>query len=228
VDLARLSLPALLDQLAAALAQAAPLVEKADWLVMAAWLLQLRSNLLLPAGAPARAAAADEADRLRLRLAAQRDMQACAAWLDRRPYLGHDVFPRGQPALPDIGADTWSGAAWAVDVVAFLWACLDLFDDAGDAADRADIDRPPPPKLHSVVAAMARILERLAGTQTAQPLDRLLPALSEAVEQDAPAALRRRSAWTSTFAASLELARQGVVTLAQDGAFAPIQVSRPA
>jgi hypothetical protein len=36
--------------------------------------------------------------------------------------------------------------------------------------------------------------------------------------------LRRRSAWASTFVASLELARQGSVALTQDGVFLPIHV----
>jgi len=63
VDLARLSLPDLCDQLGAALARAGdavPLSQQGAWLVMAAWLLQLRSRLLLPADASAmRAACAD-------------------------------------------------------------------------------------------------------------------------------------------------------------------------
>jgi chromatin segregation and condensation protein Rec8/ScpA/Scc1 (kleisin family) len=57
VDLARLSLTALLARLEAALQQAPvamPLGQKADWVLMAAWLLQFRSRLLLPADAPAR------------------------------------------------------------------------------------------------------------------------------------------------------------------------------
>ena len=57
VDLAGIALSALLDQLAAALRQApaaASLSQKGDWVVMAAWLVQLRSRLLLPVEAPAR------------------------------------------------------------------------------------------------------------------------------------------------------------------------------
>jgi chromatin segregation and condensation protein Rec8/ScpA/Scc1 (kleisin family) len=38
--------------------------------------------------------------------------------------------------------------------------------------------------------------------------------------------LRWRSAWASTFSASLELAKQGAVRLGQGRAFAPIQVTR--
>jgi segregation and condensation protein A len=52
IDLAAISLTALLDQLAEALRQApasVPLGQKGDWVVMAAWLVQLRARLLLPA-----------------------------------------------------------------------------------------------------------------------------------------------------------------------------------
>jgi len=115
IDLARVKLPALLDQLATALAQVVPLAEKADWVVMVAWLLQLRSRLLLPADAPAQQAAEAEAERLRARLTALGEAQALAAWLGRRPQLGHEVFCRGTPEL----LGTWSETAYQVDVIAF-------------------------------------------------------------------------------------------------------------
>jgi segregation and condensation protein A len=54
IDLTRLPLVALVDQLAVALQRAPPampLSQKGDWVVMTAWLVQLRSRLLLPAGA---------------------------------------------------------------------------------------------------------------------------------------------------------------------------------
>src|SRR6202789_1781321 len=102
IDLFDISLGALVAQLAAALHQAPatiPLGQKADWVVMAAWLVQLRSRLLLPADAPAQQQAVAEADRFRGRLVALQDMQALALWLERRPQLGRDVFARGQPEV---------------------------------------------------------------------------------------------------------------------------------
>lgn len=87
LDLGRLSLTVLLEQLEAALRQAPatmPLGQKGDWVVMAAWLLQLRSRLLLPTDAPAQSDAAAEADQLRDHLVALQDMQALAVWLERR------------------------------------------------------------------------------------------------------------------------------------------------
>src|SRR4051794_26987406 len=51
VDLTRLALPDLIDQLNTALQHAPPTLPlgQKDWIVMASWLLQLRSQLLLPA-----------------------------------------------------------------------------------------------------------------------------------------------------------------------------------
>jgi segregation and condensation protein A len=95
IEIGKISLAALVDQLVAALRQAPgtiPLGQKGDWVVMAAWLVQLRARLLLPADAPAQQEARVEADQLRGRLVALEDMQAFAGWLERRPQLGHDVF----------------------------------------------------------------------------------------------------------------------------------------
>ena len=70
IDLAALSLTALVEQLAAALRHATvPLGQKGDWVVMAAWLLQLRTRLLLPV-AEAQQPADVEAEGLRERLVA--------------------------------------------------------------------------------------------------------------------------------------------------------------
>jgi len=91
VDLARLSLPRLVDQLVAALGRAAPLERKGDWLVMASWLVQLRSDLLVPANPAQQRAAEAEAARLQRQLLALREVQALAAWLRRRPQLGYQV-----------------------------------------------------------------------------------------------------------------------------------------
>jgi chromatin segregation and condensation protein Rec8/ScpA/Scc1 (kleisin family) len=90
--------------------------QKGDWVVMASWLLQLRSLLLLPADSPAQQAAAAEADQLRGRLISLQEIQTLAAWLDRRPQLGHDVFARGQPELFGTAVET----GHEVDVIAFL------------------------------------------------------------------------------------------------------------
>jgi segregation and condensation protein A len=230
IDLAAIPLAALTDQLEAALSRATeparegaatPLGRKGDWVVMTAWLVQLRSLLLLPADAPGCEDAAAEADQLRTRLAGLEAMQALAGWLEHRPQLGHDVFARGRPELFGVSVD----AGPAIDVVEFLWASMAQFDDA--AAPEMDTDTVYQPRLfpdlYAVAEARTRILQRLAALPDGGPFDALLPATGGATASD----LRRRSAWSSTLAASLELARQGDMVLDQDAGFQPIRV-RPA
>ena len=221
VDLARIALPALVDQLVAALRDAGgqtPLALQADWVVMAAWLVQLRSRLL-PADAAAQDAAAAEAAQLRRGLARLDAVQAAARWLDAQPRLGRDVFARGRPELMGLGAATLH----QVDVVEFLWASLALFDDDLPPPDTAQSYRPARLDLHAVPDARERILRRMASRTDACRLEQLLP--------DAPGpgtppdtGLRGCSRWTSTFVASLELAKQGEVVLDQEKAFSPNQV----
>ncbi|HUZ65833.1 MAG TPA: segregation/condensation protein A [Acetobacteraceae bacterium] len=226
IDLARISLPALLDQLAAALhvaGRVTPLGQQGDWLVMAAWLVLLRSRLLLPAGSPAQQDAAREAGQLRARLRDLQAAQALAAWLERRPQLGHDFFGPGQPER----AGTEPEPAPQVDVIEFLWAAMALFDDGSSDVDTASVYRPAWQDLHGVLDARQRLLRLLAALPDGASLGQLLPAARMEGGNPARVRLRRRSAWASTFLAGLELERQGLVVLAQDAAFAPIQV-RPA
>ena len=222
IDLARLPLGDLVDQLLVALQHApsaTPLGQKGDWVVMTAWLVQLRSLLLLPVDHPSHRAAEAEADQLRERLVRLREMQALASWLDRRPQLGCDVFARGQPEFVGTTVET----DYAVDVIEFMWACLALFDAADDAADTGSRYQPTWFDLHSLPEARDRILRLLSETPDGGPLGRFLPAAPGEAETE----LRQRSAWTTTFAASLELAKQGDAVLGQDGLFLPIEVGRP-
>jgi segregation and condensation protein A len=225
VDLTRLSLPVLLEQLEVALRQAParmPLGQKADWLVMAAWLLQLRSRRLLPADAQAQQDAAVAADQLRGRLVEWQAMQGLAAWLERRPQLGRDVFARGKPEVFGVSVEPTPD----LDVIEFLWASLALFDDGEPAPDTRAVYRPPPLALYPVGEARARILHRLAEAPGEVAFEKLLPDAPERTEGEALPVLQLRSAWSSTFVASLELAKQGDVVVAQEGAFQPIHLAR--
>ena len=228
IDLSQLSLGALIDQLAAALRQAPaalPLGQKADWVVMAAWLVQLRTRLLLPADAPAYQQATAEAVQLRGQLVARADSQALADWLQRRPQLGHDVFARGRPEVFGVSVD----AGPAIDVIEFLWASLARFDDDSTTPDDTEsVYRPARLALCTVAEARDRILRRLAHSPGGATLGQCLP---EQYLSAPPAAaeiqsvLGRRSAWASTLVASLELARQGNVALGQERACDPIHLS---
>jgi len=222
IDLLRLSLRGLVEQLAPALQQAATLAERGDWLVMAAWLVLLRSRLLLPQAAPAREAAQRQAARLRGRLLGLEAAKALAAWLDQRPQLGRDVFGRGMPGR--IGLSR--GVQPEVDVVEFLWACLALFEDKASRTDATPAYQPKPLRLHSIADARARILRLLAATKDGQPLRQLLPNAPATQDNASQSRLMECSAWASTFAAILELAKQGEVALDQDGCFAPVHVSK--
>src|SRR5208337_4182934 len=215
IDLNQLPVADVVDQLMAALQQVTiPLGRKGDWVVLAAWLLLLRSRLLLPVETQPDAAATE--DQLRDRLVALQAAQALAAWLDQRPQLGHDVFARGQPELPG----TSTAHRYEVDVIEFLWACAAQFED-DTGADITTVYQPPWRDLYSVLDARTHILRLLASDHL--PLERFLPDVPP--EDGARLPLWRRSAVASTLMAGLELARDGVVRLHQEGAFAAITLS---
>jgi segregation and condensation protein A len=138
---------------------------------MAAWLVQLRARLLLPADAPAQQEAAADAGVFRGRLVALEEIQALAGWLERRPQLGRDVFARGQPEI--FGNSVEAGQA--IDAVEFLWASLALFDDETAAADTTTVYQARPFELYQVAEARDRILRLLAGAPDGGSLERFLP-----------------------------------------------------
>lgn len=223
IDLAHLSVGDLVDQLVTAVQQAdrrIPLSQQGDWLVMAAWLLLLRSRLLLPVDTPAQRAARDEAENLRERLRDLQAAQALAAWLEHRPQLGRDVFPRGQPEP----SGTVAAAQYEGDVIEFLWACLAQFDDGRPRADINAVYRPPWHALCSVLDARTHILRLLTEMGEDAPLERFLPRASPEDDRPDRRPLWRRSAVASTLIAGLELARDGAVRLEQEAPFAPIRL----
>ena len=214
IDLSQLPVADIIDQLMLALqAASTPLSRKGDWVVLAAWLLLLRSRLLLPVEPPPPDATEQPRDRRVARAAAQ----ALAAWLIQRPQLGNDVFGRGQPELLGTSAAT----QYEVDVIELLWACAAQFEDDAPA-DIATVYRPSWHDLYSVLDARTHILQLLDAEPGHRPLERFLPVVS-AEEPRLP--LRQRSAVASTLMAGLELARDGVLRLHQLEAFAPITLS---
>lgn len=223
IDLAGLPLPALLDQLSLALCRAGSatsLGEQGSWLVMASWLVLLRSRLLLPADTAAQLAAEGDLEQLRDRLLDLRSAQALASWLEARPQLGQEVFPRGQPE--QIGS--LSQSRHEVDVVAFLWACLARFDDGTVDADTTEIYIPPWHGLHSARAARHRILRLLPLAPDGGALSGFLPPAPIENATETQVALLRRSAWSSSLVASLELNRQGIIELQQEEGFGDILI----
>jgi segregation and condensation protein A len=177
----------------------------------------------LPPDAPVQQKAQEEVGQLRGRLAELQEVQALAVWLERRQQLGYDVFARGQPEMFGVSVE----AGQAIEVVEFLWASLAQFDDGTTPPDTAAAYRPIHLDLCDVAAARVRILHRLAATPDGASLELLLPEATEPADNPSRCVVRRRSAWTSTFLAALELAKQGDVVMRQRNAFAPIQVTLP-
>jgi segregation and condensation protein A len=226
INLAALSIVDIVDQLAQALERAPakmPLAQKADWVVMAAWIVLLRANLFLPADAPAQREAEVEAGQLRNRLMVLQEAQTLAAWLDRRPVLGRDVFARGCEEYPDGFGEVHHAQ---VDVIAFLWAAMELFDDPADQPDTVEIYRPAGANPYSIPEARLRILRLLAEAGQSQTLDRLLPEeiRNAQVNNQKIGMLRARAAVSTTFIAALELAKQGDVAMDQDAFLSPIRL----
>ncbi len=212
VDLARISIMALVDQYCAVImgARRIRLELAAEWLVMAAWLAWLKSKLLLPAS-PETEDAETQAERLVGRLAELERMRAGAAWLAARPRVGECVFLRGAPErLVD-----YDCSGIRAEMPALLRGYLDAARRV--AAHRRYVPRQLSFDFWTVQDALARLsasLGRLPGWAT---LEEFLPGNLDGIE--------RRAAVASTLIASLELARGGAVELRQDAPFAPILVA---
>jgi segregation and condensation protein A len=212
VDLGRISVLALADQFGAALAAAGssvPLERLAEWLVIATWLVLLKSALLLPpspaVAEQAEREAAAEINRLEERVL----MRAAADWLSERPQLGYDVFARPSRRLRRAG------------FVGLLEAALIVFRGPEGRPENA-VYRPVLPPLWRVTDALAHLRTRLADAPADAPLTAFLPRRLGAAA-NRPLALR--VAIASTLVAALELARDGVLTLEQEVPFATITLA---
>ncbi len=213
VDLARISILALVEQYLAIIAGAAriKLELAADWLVMAAWLAWLKSRLLLPQSDPEAEEGAQSADILAARLAELAAMRAGASWLGARPVLGIDVFRRGAPE--DLTATDRSRLA--ADLPALLRAYVEALRRG---ASRISY-QPKQLSFWTVQDALHRLSVTLGSMPPWTTLEVFLPAELSGQQ--------RRAAIASTLLASLELARGGGLRLRQDAPFAPILLAGP-
>ncbi|UFN51571.1 segregation/condensation protein A (plasmid) [Roseomonas sp. OT10] len=220
LDLGRLSIIPLTDQLVAALeGSLARLERRADWLVMASELLRLRAQLLAPASLQAAEEAAAEVDRRLGQLEELAAMKAAAFWLSARPQLGWDVFARGnqERATPKPQAELF---------VAFLEATLVMLEGReGQEDEVAPPYRPAIPNLWRVPDALEHIRAVLGHHPQGGDLALFLPPLP-AEEPARP--LKARAALASTLLAGLELARNGAVEMVQEEIFGAIRLyTRP-
>ena len=253
LDLARLSILALVEAFVEAMvagltrapgAPAPDLARWGDWLVMATQLAELRSRLVLPADAPEARSALARVEALRLQGIRRLQMQAATDWLERQPQLGRDVFARGSPAAQGTGQGTGRADTRAqndmeadrTEAGAMAAGATDVAPtDGGDLTDllRACLvalrlpshrERYQPRQLPfwSFRDAAARITRLLPALPAGASLGVFLP---EVVERGADRVVHRRASVAAVLVASLELARDGAVTLDQDASWQPIRVA---
>ncbi|MFQ6549590.1 segregation and condensation protein A [Aestuariibius sp. 2305UL40-4] len=214
VDLRQISILALAEQYLAFIEKARDLrIElAADYLVMAAWLAFLKSRLLLPPDPAEEGPTGEElAAHLAFQLERLQAMREHAAKLMARDQLGRDFFARG--ITEDVAR---------VRRVTYTATLLDLMQ--GYARIRTKDEFRPFVMDRDAVLTMEEALARMrpligfAGEWT--DISSYMP---EGWETD-PA--KRRSATAATFAASLELAKEGKIEIRQGDTFAPIQIRR--
>ena len=120
IDLATLSIREIVDQFATALEAALgrlPLPQLGDWVVLASWLVVLRSRLLLPAAEPERIEAEREAAVIRDRAVQRERLLRAADALERRQRLGRDVFGRGGRREAGSGVSSAQHFSSAADLI---------------------------------------------------------------------------------------------------------------
>ena len=184
----------------------------ADYLVMAAWLAFLKSRLLLPPDTTMAGPTGDElAAHLAFQLERLQAMRDAAAKLMARDRLGRDRFARG--VTEDVTRRK---------TVNYSANLLDLMQ--GYARIRTRDDFRPFVMERDSVFTMEQALQRMRGLIgfTGHWTD-ILSYLPDGWTDDPK---KRRSATASTFAASLELAKEGKIVIRQDKIFSPIQIKR--
>lgn len=214
VDLRKISILQLAQQYLAFVEKARELrIElAADYLVMAAWLAFLKSRLLLPPDPTEDGPSGEDlAAHLAFQLERLQAMRDVAARLMARDQLGRDFFARGVTQEVE-----------RVRKVTYSATLLDLMQ--GYARIRTKDEFRPFVMDRDAVFTMEQALERMrgligfAGTWT--DISSYMP---EGWDADP---VRWRSATAATFAASLELAKEGKVEIRQSETFAPIELRR--
>ncbi|WP_236019316.1 segregation and condensation protein A [Fuscibacter oryzae] len=214
VDLRKISVLQLAEQYLGFVEQARALrIElAADYLVMAAWLAFLKSRLLLPPEpGEAGPSAEDLAAHLAFQLERLQAMREAGAQLMARDQLGRNFFARGAPERLS-----------ARIKVTYDASLLDLIRGYARIRTRDEF-RPYAFDRHDIFT-MEQALDRMRG---------LLGYVGEWAEltQFLPegwdgSPSRRRSVTAAHFAAVLEMAKRGQLTIRQSDTFAPIQIRK--
>ncbi|MDO5705545.1 MAG: ScpA family protein, partial [Paracoccus sp. (in: a-proteobacteria)] len=181
-----------------------------DYLVMAAWLAFLKSRLLLPPDPEAEGPSAEDmAAHLAFQLERLNAMREAAASLMARDRLGISRFARGAPETITRTRQT----EWQAGLLDLMraYARLRTRDEFRPYAfDRKD--------LFTMEQALDRLRGLIGYAGDWTDLSEFLP--------EGWGGPRAASARAATFAASLELARQGRIEIRQSDMFAPISIRR--
>jgi segregation and condensation protein A len=209
VDLSRISILALVEQYLTFVSQARALRLElaADYLVMAAWLAFLKSKLLIPKLPGDEGESGEElAAVLQFRLKRLEAMRDAASRLVNRNRLGRDVFQRGAPELVIIDKRNEYSAS--------LFDLLSAY--AGQRQRQAITNVQIAKRGVWSLKAAREILTRMVGElKDWTALDHFLIRYMTSPEE-------RATAIASSFAASLEMVRDGTVEIRQLEPFAPI------
>lgn len=182
----------------------------ADYLVMAAWLAYLKSRLILPQEEEEGPSGEYLAAQLAFRLERLEAMRKAAARLMARDQLGRDFFMRGIPENVAVKK-----------TVTYQATILDLMQAYARLSTREDF-KPLHLDERDRIVTMEQSLERMRGLiGHAIEWGALQQFLPEGWREDSKF---RRSATAATFAAALELVKEGKLDIRQSETFAPIEL----
>ena len=216
IDLKQISILALAEQYLVFIEKARRLQLElaADYLVMAAWLAYLKSRLLIPAPPGSdEAPPEDLAARLAFRLQRLQAMRTASENLMKRNVLGRDVFARGAPE--PLQFDT--KREYADNLIDLLKAYAERRQKKM-RRQTYTIKKQPTWSIKEARIALERLVGVMDdwGTFDSWLADYMMePGM-------------RRSVTASSFTASLELAREGLLELRQEGPFKPLYLRRRA
>jgi len=216
VDLTKISVLALAEQYLTFINEAKELRLEiaADYLVMAAWLAYLKSRLLLPVEVTEgeEPTAAEMAAALQFQLQRLESMRKAAETLFGLPLLGQDVFSRGAPE-----------GIRVITRPIYEASLFEMLEAYGSIQRRGKVETLTIEQfeLFSMDDALGRLRAILGKMPDWATLSSFLP---EGLLQGLPT----RAAIAATFAASLELVRDGHAEIRQDERYGPIYFrSRP-
>jgi segregation and condensation protein A len=213
VDLAKISILALAEQYLTFIEEARRmrLELAADYLVMAAWLAYLKSRLLLPeADVPEGMSAEDMANALALRLRRLEAIRDAAEKLFGRPQLNRDIFARGQPEpIAHIRHPQWT---------ATLYDLLSAYASQRQKHALSHV-RFAKRTVWSLAEAREALDRLVGGAADWTRIDEFL--LAYVVEPS-----QRATVIASSFATALEMVREGVAEIHQQGTFAPLYMRK--